>query len=342
MWKGKRALLANVLYRTGAHGQIRKLGNHPILIFNYHRLRAEEPQDYPFDEGVYGPTQSQFKKQMRWFRKNAHIISQDNLLDHIYREKPLPASSMMVTFDDGYKDNFELALPILSEEKVPAVFFIPTKSIEERVLGWWDLIAYSLKRSRSHSIEFRGKTIPLTGRKRSAITDLQTQMRTLRAEESQTFIQEIFHACEVAHPDLETCSDQLMSWDNLRECVSNGISIGSHTHSHRVLSTMSLVDQKFELETSKRILEQRLGITVKSLAYPVGGYRDFNQETKILAQNCGYELGFSFQTGSNHLGKVRPFSVCRIAAEESVPLTCATMTFPSVFAASKEMAAAPE
>lgn len=113
------------------------------------------------------------------------------------------------------------------------------------------------------------------------------------------------------------------------------MTIGSHTHTHRVLSTLSSAEQLEEFRLSKEILERELGRPVRSVAYPVGGHHDFHLETGTLARMCGYVLGFSFQTGANRVDDVDPFGVRRISAQDSIPLLCASVTLPSIFARSR-------
>jgi peptidoglycan/xylan/chitin deacetylase (PgdA/CDA1 family) len=126
-----------------------------------------------------------------------------------------------------------------------------------------------------------------------------------------------------------------MTWEQILESARQGVTIGSHTHTHRVLSTLSLSEQFEEFRLSKEILERKLGRPIRSIAYPVGGETDCHRETAGLAEKCGYELGFSFQTGANRLERLNPFRIGRIAPESSIPLTCAAVTLPSIFARSR-------
>ena len=215
------------------------------------------------------------------------------------------------------------------------MFFISTQSIEQRSLGWWDTIAYLIKQTKHSKLTLRGRMFDLNPPREAVIHELQEWMRTLRADNTASLIQEISFACEVALPNRDQCSSELMSWDEIREATAAGITIGSHTHSHRVLSTLNLSEQFEEFRLSKQILEQQLGQTVRSVAYPVGGHEDCHLETGELAEKCGYQLGFSFQTGANHLDNMSPFGIRRVSAEESISLTCAAITLPTVFARSR-------
>jgi peptidoglycan/xylan/chitin deacetylase (PgdA/CDA1 family) len=146
---------------------------------------------------------------------------------------------------------------------------------------------------------------------------------------------ELSVATQVNLPELSLSSDEMMNWEQIREALASGMSIGSHTHTHRVLSTLSLSEQSEELSLSKSILEQKLNTVVQSIAYPVGGHRDCSSDTGRIAEESGYLLGFSFQTGFNDSNQICPFEVGRVSAEMSVPLTAGAVTFPNVFARSR-------
>jgi peptidoglycan/xylan/chitin deacetylase (PgdA/CDA1 family) len=334
MIKGKRALLANLIYHSQAFRGLKYFDSRTLVIFNYHRIRSDVHSPR-FDDGVYGPTQDELHDQFKWMKLNADVISEQDLLDHVRTNRKLPRSSVMITFDDGYRDNYELALPVIQDLKVPAIFFIATGAIESREVGWWDTIAYLIKRSPLKQLTLRGRTWDLEGCREGAIRELQHWMRTKKAETTIYFLEELSMACDVPMPTSDESSPELMSWDEIRDAQAKGVAIGSHTHTHRVLSTLNLADQFEEFRSSKEILEEKLGRTVHSVAYPVGGHIDCHFETSGLAEQCGYELGFSFQTGANHLDRLNPFEIGRISAEESLPLTCAAISLPSVFARSR-------
>lgn len=100
------------------------------------------------------------------------------------------------------------------------------------------------------------------------------------------------------------------------------MSIGSHTDSHGILSSMSEANQRHELTSSKRILEAELDRAVEALAYPVGGASAFNGVTKRLAAEAGYRIGFSYYGGINRPGHSDPFDVRRtpVESDHSFPL----------------------
>jgi peptidoglycan/xylan/chitin deacetylase (PgdA/CDA1 family) len=344
MIRGKKKVLSQLLMTGGLHRAVRALQSSSLTIFNFHRIRAEAGNAFKteFDEEVFGPTAQEFRNHVRWLKGNSTILSEGELLSAIRDGRRLPDRSVMVTFDDGYVDNFTLALPILREFSVPAIFFIPTQAIEERSLGWWDLIAYAIKKCERTEIVVRGEAFALNGNRDALKVRFHQWMKLKTAEETRGLVEELAQACGVRLPSPERCGQELMTWDQVRATLDAGVAIGSHTHSHRVLATLDVATQREELKRSKTELEARLGQPVRTLAYPVGGYEHFNIETKTVARECGYEAAFSFHTGINPAHGLDPFDIRRISAPEETALYCGTLALPGLFAQRRCEASAPK
>ncbi len=311
----KKATLAKVLNATGL---ISALGSRrlerQLLVFAFHRVASDVGYVSRFDHTMYSTYASEFEAHLKKLLKIASPISEDQLIASINSNGniQLPKRAFMITFDDGYKDNYEIAMPILKKLGIPGVFFLPTKAIEDRTLGWWDLIYWCLKSTNKKSITVRGQVYNLLSDVTAVAESFTSMIKNRPFQETQTLVSEIQDACEVDLPTLEDQSAELMTWDNAKSCLDNGISIGSHTNTHRVLSQLTVAEQKEELITSKKILEEKLGSKINSIAYPVGGYEHFTQSTKSLAESAGYKVAYSFLTGINHASKVDSFDVKRI------------------------------
>jgi peptidoglycan/xylan/chitin deacetylase (PgdA/CDA1 family) len=94
--------------------------------------------------------------------------------------------------------------------------------------------------------------------------------------------------------------------------IRNGMAIGSHTHSHQVLSQWGPERQREELCRSRAILKEQLGIEANVLAYPVGARTSFTNQTQQAARDAGYHAAFSFYGGTNLQGNISPYDVARI------------------------------
>jgi peptidoglycan/xylan/chitin deacetylase (PgdA/CDA1 family) len=108
-----------------------------------------------------------------------------------------------------------------------------------------------------------------------------------------------------------------MSWEEARALAAAGMGIGSHAHTHRKLAGLREAEQDTELRESKQILETKLGRGVEAIAYPYGGHRDFNEDTKRLAKRAGYRLAFALTRGISRPGCADPWAVPRLAVSAS-------------------------
>lgn len=336
---GKKEFLAKLLYHSGLIHAAGRLENSRLIILNYHRIRpAGAAVESSFDDGVFGPTQPEFERQIRWLKKNFDLITESELLELVGAPGTRRNRYAAITFDDGYRDNYDLAWPVLCSESAPAIFFICPGLIESRRLGWWDIIAYLVKKSRRATITVMGVTLPLGRRKLESIAQLHGWIKLRPRLETRNLLDELAVACDVAFPGREVQAAQLMTWQQVREVSDHGVAIGSHTHRHPVLATLSENEQREELETSKRELERRVNRPIRTLAYPVGGYCHFTAATMRIARECGYAGAFSFQTGGNIAGDIHPYNIRRLASSAQLdPLFACGALMPRIFTWSRPL-----
>jgi peptidoglycan/xylan/chitin deacetylase (PgdA/CDA1 family) len=328
----KKELLAGILCSSGAIGALRLHRRSSLTVFNYHRIRRGRLAT-PFDAGVFGPSVEMFELQMRWLKESADVVSEADVLDLARSGRPIPGRCAMVTFDDGYIDNYELAFPVLRALDLPAIFFIPTRSIEQRTLGWWDIISYLVKRCAKDRVIFRAGSLPTASPadRAATIRQLLRLIKSTRGTSTEQVLNELSRACEVELPARDEQSSQLMTWEQIEEMSGKNMAVGSHTHSHGVLSTMDEEAQLSEMKRSKEILEARLHHEVRSLSYPVGGDAHFTGATKDAAHAAGYVMAFSFRNRVNRRRIRDPFDIKRISPPEDLSVFKAVTVIPTVF-----------
>jgi len=150
-------------------------------------------------------------------------------------------------------------------------------------------------------------------------------------EKTKDLLDRLSESCGIERAPHDLCDKELMTWEQLKEVASDNITVASHTVTHPVLSTIDKDWQRRELETSKAVIAEKIGIDVHSVAYPVGGYRHFTDETMKITKECGYEIGYSCCTGFNRWETLNPFDVCRIAPLPPPSLVVAATVAPEVF-----------
>lgn len=307
--------MRQIVKRILSHSRILKplkvFHHNKLIIFNYHRIKGNNAPVL-FDESVFGTNAERFKQEMQWLKQETRILSEEELLDVVYQKKKINKVCSMVTFDDGYRDNFDVAYPILRELNIPAIFFIPTHQLSTRQLGWWDIIAYLIKQTKLPTFVFQNVQYD-TKDKKSLINNFIFQLKRLDASFIREFLQQLAESVKVDFPELGLQSDELMTWEQVKTLSDNGMTIGSHSHDHSILSRQDAATLANQLSKSITILESKIDKKINSIAYPVGGYQHFNHVTKAVSKDVGFKLGFSYLTGFNKATEVDPFNVKRMS-----------------------------
>jgi peptidoglycan/xylan/chitin deacetylase (PgdA/CDA1 family) len=120
-----------------------------------------------------------------------------------------------------------------------------------------------------------------------------------------------------------------VNWEEARAMKAAGMTIGSHTQTHRILGQLSAEEQRWEMEQSKQVIEENLGCAVDSIAYPVGIRGAFNDTTERIADELGYSTCFSFYGGVNTPEHMRPTNLLRMATNPDPMLFRAETVFLS-------------
>jgi peptidoglycan/xylan/chitin deacetylase (PgdA/CDA1 family) len=289
-----------------------------LIVLNYHRLRPNDPRfSTNFDDSVYNLDADEFARQVKWLKNNTRVLSEEELLDSyedgVFIHPKTSTPSVVITFDDGYRDNYTIAYPILKYHDVPAILFVATQMVNARQMPWWDVIAYLIKRCTKPNIRFDDQQFSMDHQKKDAISFFQLWMKQEPYERTKYLLQELSDMCDVALPELGQQDSEILTWEEIREMMQHRIAIGSHTHTHRVLSTISPSAQKEEMILSKLLIEQNIGRPVVSISYPVGELRYITSETSNVAASAGYLIGFTTNTGVNDWRSIQPYTVRRTA-----------------------------
>jgi peptidoglycan/xylan/chitin deacetylase (PgdA/CDA1 family) len=316
----KRDRLAGLLSAGGLLRILDLVARRPcLLVVNYHRIGSCEQNR--FDDGVFSATADAFREQVRYLRANFEIFGQDELLKAASDGFRLKRAAVAISFDDGYRDNHEIAFPILRELGVPAFFFIPTEYVDRPRLPWWDRIAFILKTTSvarlrlddPHPLELDLRQTETE----AAILQFLKFFKTAGRYDEETFFGRLEERAEVAVDPSALGQELFMSWDQIQQLRAAGMGIGSHTHSHRILAYLPKDEQQDELSKSKARLESVLGESVETIAYPVGSTQAFTELTKSLARDVGYRAGFSHYGGINRPGRTDCYDIQRNPVDES-------------------------
>jgi peptidoglycan/xylan/chitin deacetylase (PgdA/CDA1 family) len=311
---GKRELLARGLLWSGASSLLAQLpARDSLLVLNYHRIGNAE--DDLFDPGVFSATAEEFDQQISYLKRHLSLVTLDEALafiDGTLKEKAR-CCRVLITFDDGYLDNYEIAFPILRSHGAQGVFFLATSIVGSCHLPWWDHIAYLVKTARSRRFILRYPNDLVVDVDQNGLTkSLQAILKLYKQPDNSDpdrFILELVEKSKGDDPP--SALRRFLNWDEAREMIGAGMAIGSHTHSHTVLSQLEPDRQLEELSTPRLIMKEQLGVEVAALAYPVGGRTSFTGTTQKLAREAGYRAAFSRQGGRNLSGKICAYDAKR-------------------------------
>lgn len=315
---GKRELLSQALLRSGATLLLGQLPQRSLLlVLNYHRIGNRD--DDPFDPEVFSTTGDQLSEQISYLKRNSSLVTLEEAVAFvngtIYEKSRRERCRVLLTFDDGYLDNYEIAYPILRSQGAQGVFFLTTGLVGSCEVPWWDRIAYLMKTARRHRFCLRYPAELLVDIDRSgmakSLRDVLNLYKSPENTDPARFIGELTE--EVKGNDLPGTMRRFLNWDEAREMAGGGMAIGSHTESHHVLSQLGPDQQRQELAQSRALLKQQLGIEVDTLAYPVGAVTSFSDQTQQLAQEAGYRAAFSFYGGTNLPKKTQRYDIRRVA-----------------------------
>jgi len=267
-----------------------KLGEYPLSILYYHHVFATKTPYHLDDLDAQA-----FGQQIEFLSKHFNILSLEQAIQLLIKKK-LPPKSLVITFDDGYLDNYTTAAPILEKHNCPATFFVATQGVEKGYL-WNDVIEQSIQNTKVTTIskDIIGKTINIStnSEKISAFHQLVSSLKFISNEERSFKIKQLSQELKVSE-----YTQTMMNKEQILDLKNRGFTIGAHTHSHTILSTETDTNSQYELLTNKQSLEKIIDEPIAFLAFPNGLYgRDFKQPHCNMAKSLGFTAAFSTNDG---------------------------------------------
>lgn len=295
----KRELLARVLdsSRLGSLLSLSIARWTGLLVLNYHRVGDRTGSS--FDRALWSATADQFDRQVRFLKRNFDVVRIADLASLLGDRR---RRGVLITFDDGYRDNYEIAWPILKGHNASATFFITSGFLDRRHPAWWDAIAWMVHKSPLKELPPLADCLPRLGletesARETAIQRILRFYKQLPVGETTPFLSRLGEAAQSGECPPAIADENWMTWEMVREMDSAGMDIGGHTVNHPVLGNCSEQRQLEEIVSSKLRIEQELGHAIRAFSYPVGQTDSFTATTKSLLREAGYEWAFSFYGG---------------------------------------------
>lgn len=313
----KSQFVARTLELTGLRGALAALDPSPGIIgLNYHRVG--DGSESSLDRGLWSTSAQSFDEQIAWLKLNADVISPSDIDDVRQSRK---GRHVLITFDDGYLDNYQIAYPVLKRHGIPATFFVATGFIDNPRLPWWDEIAHLVRTSSSSHIDLSpwfDAPLSLDDQQReSTIHVLLTAYKLLPAHDTTPFLAQL----RISAGDRERGLGKRlwMNWDMLREMDANGMTIGGHTVNHVILSSGQADEQWAEISNCAVRIKEEIGRPMEYFAYPVGAQSSFNADSKACLKQIGVRYAFSYYGGfAAAESNTDPYDMPRMAIEPYV------------------------
>jgi len=299
------------------------------VVLMYHRvLTSEERQRTASHPGIVVDRDT-FARQMHLLKQRFVVLSLEEFAERLHGRVPFDSSSCLITFDDGWQDNFTNALPILREHGLPALVFLPVNYIGQQRLFWQEAITHLLVRV---AMDVRARP----GRRPRfhellAPVGLESVMDLVDEDPRLAIVEAVGSKKNVSPAVLERLSgvltaelgvrldelgssDSFMTWDQIAVMSQNGIAFGGHGAEHRLLTQVSGEEAQAEIAASKEMIDRNFRETVPTFSYPNGSW---NPEIADRVKLSGYRLAFTTQPGFVRC-EHDPFTLRRVNIHEHV------------------------
>jgi peptidoglycan/xylan/chitin deacetylase (PgdA/CDA1 family) len=296
-WVRKTALASKALRLAG------EFYGPSAAILMYHSV-LPDPAVQSDSLGGIIHSETAFRGQLELLARDYHPITLDQTVKHLRDAAELPKRSVVVTFDDGYADNYEVAMPILNHFAVPATFYVAVDCVENRRLPWPSRLRFAFRRTKLTTW-----TDPL-GKPWGLIAPLSREEAFLAAcdlccqlsgKPQEGFVNGIEQAL------LTSLSGEsgpfMMSYDELRGLNRHGHTVGSHTMTHPNMAYLKEEEAQHELAESKQRLESELHAPIKHFSYPCPALSPhWNERTLEQSRALGYETAVTTNSGLTRRG----------------------------------------
>lgn len=257
-----------------------------------------------------------FESQMRLLQKNYRIIPMDQLIQEMTCPRS-PEPTVAVTFDDGYRDLYSEAFPILQAYKIPATIFLTTGAIDTGEVAWYDRIFLALQVTPDSAFDIeldrptRFTLLSETSRMWAA-TQIISYLRTVPPDRRNRCCIDLGKRISLPEDRLR---DRMLTWDQIRTMHRAGISFGAHTMTHPVVSRLEPAEMEWEILKSKAILEARLDASVRHFAFPFGKRDECGDAAISVVAKGGFDSAATTEWGLNSVA-TNPYQLRRVQIGE--------------------------
>jgi len=267
-----------------------------FYIIPYHMI-VDEPN------GFYPETSTaDFEKQIAHLVKNYRVISLDKIVERVKTKRSL-RRCVAITFDDGFRDNYEIAYPILRKYNIPVTIFLTTSYIDSGTALWFIKLRYIFMKTEKTELRLRlddkNILLPMHTKeaKFTASDRVMAYLKSCLDEQRLSLLDRLCDELEVN--DFQGLYNLMLTWDQIKEMSKNDISFGAHTVNHPILSRISIEMAEREIQESKKNIEEKLGNPITSFAYPFGKKAQYSSDLFPVLEKLGFKCAVTTETEVN-------------------------------------------
>lgn len=288
-----------------------------LTVLAYHRIVSDEEFAASGAKIAVSTGVSEFERQMQFIKAHFSPITIEALQQWLQGKGDLPKRPALITFDDGYQDIYLHAMPVLEQLNIPATVFLATDYMGSSRMFQWDIATYCFESTSLISAD-----LPLLGKttwenpvqRNQVLKQWLAASKQCQDVQRQAATQELVRVLQVDLPADNQTGTAFLTWEQVRKLIIRGLSFGSHTCHHPILSKIPLEQVADEVHQSKDKIEQETEREVLSFAYPNGLVADFNAEVIGVLKQAGYQCAFTLLAGPCLLEEVKnePLQIKRI------------------------------
>jgi peptidoglycan/xylan/chitin deacetylase (PgdA/CDA1 family) len=274
--------------------RFRQVLNPKFLILCYHGIDESGNPLLP------STSRESFESQMRFLRSHYRIVSMDEVCGEL-RSDSISTPGIAITFDDGYRSVYTTAFPILQQYNIPATVYLTLETVETGEAAWYDrvFLAMALAPNGHLNLDLEGSwhfELNSSEQRLHAALEVVAFLRSLPNARRREFFA-LFEKKMGLSPD--AISGRILTWEQIYTMSRSGISFGSHTMTHPVVSQLSPAELTFELSDSKRLLAERTASPALDFAFPFGKVSDCSTAALTMLSDCGYRSAVTTVPGVN-------------------------------------------
>ena len=300
-----RLLKKLLLALPGFQWLCRRLTRHHVRVFMYHRF-VDSPR-----RGVDGHGIETLDWQMAAVKAHHEPWTVQRHFEALSGTRPGNGGCpVVVTVDDGYRDFASTALPVFEKYGIPVTLYVTTGFVSGDLWLWWDQLRYMFETAPETSldVEYAGEHFHVdlnspTSR-RATWHRIAGRCCFLQDDDRLAVIATIARRLDFEIPEQPPEQFAPLSWDELRRLRDRGVAFGAHTVSHSVLTRLPLVKARWEIQESRRMLEEKLGEPASWFCFPLGGPADWSSELVDEVAAAGFAtsyLAFPSLSGDTNL-----------------------------------------